>query len=525
VYLGQPIYLTAATYDREHHLITGIPITWSASDTTVAAIYPNGIGVTIEGRAVGQMVITARAQGTSASADLTVQLIPVASVRVTPDSTATYVGMKYQLTAVTLDQYGTPLSGRVIHWSSSDPLKATVDAAGQVTTLGEGPVAITAASEGKADTASVLGLPRPSADWSAVTTEWSTYQGDPSHTGYVPATLDPVAFAHRWTAPLSQGTPLHPVTAGGGRVYASTNSYFGVQRLYVVDESTGAIRWSHNFGPIHAVNPPAYGDGSVYVSTGGHSDSFLWAFDADAGTTRFSAPYANQWSHWYAPVVIGERVYMAGGEYGGMYAFSTVDGGQLWFTSLNFYEQFTPAVHAGLVYAYTGLSNPGVTVADAATGTVVYGIPDSTFRSGGYTMDLAPVLGASNNLLATQGGRLLCFDLQARRIAWVISEEFIGQVTLANGVIYVRNGQRLEARRESDGSFLWAAGLTGAPFGPMIATRNLLLVSQGARTAAVDLSARLETWSYPAGGGLALTQNGLLLIAQGDGSLTAITMK
>jgi len=524
LYVGQTLFVTATTYDRDHHLITGLAVTWVSSDT--AAVAPWGTGVAVVGRAAGAVVITATSQGQSASASLTVRVVPVASVRITPASGATYVAMKTQLSATALDSSGHPLARRPVTWSSSDMHKATVDTAGQVTAVGGGIVTITATIEGKSASATVTILGRPTANWSGVTGEWVTYQGNASHTGYVPATLDPVVFSPAWESTVVSAVPLNPVTIGGGRIYVSTNAYFGVQQLHVLDAASGAQQWSYDFGGIHSVDPPAYDSGTVYVATGGHEDSFLWAFDAATGTQRFRTAYENQWSRWYAPVVVGQTLYMAGGYYGGMYAFSTTSGTEAWFVSLNQYDEFSPAVRDGLVYAYTGSYSPEVSVVDAATGAAVSQIPDSAFGWNGWSMNLAPVLGASNDLLATQAGRLLSFDLANRRIGWVLTGRFDGQVTLANGVVYVQNAGSVVARRESDGSLVWAwAPPDGTVQGTMIATQNLLFVSTGATTYALDLAARLQGWSYPAGGALALSKDGLLLIAQSNGKLAAIRVR
>ena len=527
-HVGEWLLLSATTYDRDHHLITGVPITWMSSDTTIANVAPWGTGVQVVGRAPGPVTITATSQGQRAAATLTVLVVPVASVRVTPGAAAGYAGMKTQLTAIPLDSNGRDLADRRVTWATSDPTRATVDTTGLVTAVAVGTATITATSEGKSAAASLTILARPSADWSAVTDEWSTYQGNATHTGYVPATLDPAVFTRAWETAVVPGVALNPVTVGGGRVFASTNAYFGTQQLHVLDAVSGGKQWSHAFGGIHSVDPPAYADGSVYVATGGHGDSFIWAFDAATGTERFHTAYGNQWSRWYAPVVIGQTLYMAGGYYGGMYAFSTVDGTERWFLGLNQYDEFTPAVRDTLVYAYTGSYDPQVTVAHATTGAVAYEIPDSGFSWNGWSMGLAPVLGSSNNLLAAQtgSGRLLSFDLANRRIGWTVTGAFAGQVTLADGVIYVRSNQGLQARRESDGSLLWSwTPPLGYVQGPMIATRNLLFVSTATTTYALDIGARLQAWSYPAGGHLALSKDGLLLVAQASGTLTAIDVR
>jgi len=115
-------------------------------------------------------------------------------------------------------------------------------------------------------------------------------------------------------------------------------------------------------------------------------------------------------------------------------------------------------------------------------------------------MDEAPVLGSQSNMLATNGGRLLSFDLPGHRIAYALKSNFVGQVTLADGVIYVVESGQVEARKESDGSLLWLwIPPEGTVTGPMIATKNLLLVSTGANTYAIDLASQRQVWGYPAG--------------------------
>lgn len=79
----------------------------------------------------------------------------VASVSVAPATANVGVGLTVPLTATPQDAGGNPLAGRVVTWSSSDPLIATVDATGVVTGVAAGVVTITATSEGQSGTAAV----------------------------------------------------------------------------------------------------------------------------------------------------------------------------------------------------------------------------------------------------------------------------------------------------------------------------------------------------------------------------------
>jgi hypothetical protein len=447
----------------------------------------------------------------------------VASVTVTPRNPAIDSGTTVQLSATAIDFHNQAIPNAAFAWTSAPASVAAVSSTGLVTGVAPGTAAVSASSGG-AFAADTITVRRPAADWSGAV-EWTTYQGNASHTGYNPVLMDVRVFQELWSRTVSSAA-LNPVTAGDGKVFVTTNTYFGIQQAKSLDVHTGNELWSRDFGNIHTVNPPAYANGTVYLQTGGHEDSFLWALDAASGSVRFQTAYGNQWSHYFAPVIVGATVYMAGGYYGGMYAFSATEGVQRWFASLNQYDQFTPAVSNGLVYAYTGLYQPKLTVTDATTGAIVYEIADPGFVWDGWSMNTAPTLGGVSNLLATNGGRLISFNLTARSIGYALGPGFRGQPTVANGVVYVANNAQVQARNESDGSLQWSwTPPEGQPTGPMIATKNLLLVSTAANTYAVDLTSHNQVWTYPAGGSLTLSAQGILFIAQSSGRLAAVSVR
>jgi hypothetical protein len=447
----------------------------------------------------------------------------VAGIEITPRNPAIDSATTVQLSATVRDFHNDVIPNAVVTWTSAPASVATVSSTGLVTGVAPGTAVVTASSGGTfaADTITVR---RPLADWSGAV-EWTTYQGNASHTGYNPVLMDVGVFQELWSRSVSTAA-LNPVTAGDGKVFVTTNAYFGIQQAKALDARTGGELWSKDFGSIHSVHPPAYANGVVYLQTGGHGDSFLWALDATNASVRFQTPYLNQWSRYFAPVIVGTSVYVAGGYYGGMYAFSATEGVQRWFASLNQYDQFTPAVSNGLVYAYTGSYSPKLTVADATTGAIAYEIADPGFVWDGWSMNTAPTLGRESNVLATNGGRLISFNLQTRSIGYALTASFRGQPTVADGVVYVVNGAQVEARQELDGSLVWSwTPPTGQPVGPMIATKNLLFVSTAANTYAVDRATRQQVWSYPAGGHLALSAQGILFIAQSSGRLVAISVR
>ena len=128
------------------------PVTWSSSDTTKARVSGTGL---VTGVAAGTASVTASCEGQTATALITVNVAPVATVQVTPAAPNVMVGNTVQLTAVTRDANGTVLTGRVVTWSTSNDQRAQVNSTGLVLGVGAGSATITATSEGQNGTATV----------------------------------------------------------------------------------------------------------------------------------------------------------------------------------------------------------------------------------------------------------------------------------------------------------------------------------------------------------------------------------
>jgi len=145
LYFGQTGQFTALPIDVKGDTLADRSLSWSSGDTTIASVTQFGFVAT---RAVGDVTINASADGKVGSAPLSVRLVPVVRVDVTPRNIdSLFVGDSIQLTAVPRDSAGGPLVGRGVTWVTSDTMKATVTAGGLVRTRSAGSFAVTATSD------------------------------------------------------------------------------------------------------------------------------------------------------------------------------------------------------------------------------------------------------------------------------------------------------------------------------------------------------------------------------------------
>jgi len=359
---------------------------------------------------------------------------------------------------------------------------------------------------------------------------WPTYQGNRGHTGYVPMALEPEVFSLRWERVVGPGRVLQQVAAGDGRVFVSVTSRFADDtHFFALDARDGAELWSKGFGRVNSVNPPALAYDTVYVQTGKESSSgqspYLHALDSATGQVVFESVTQAQWESYFAPTVHDGHVYINGGYYGGMYGFDAFSGRQEWFLGLPQYDDWTPAVDETYAYAYVGEYSPGLYVADRITGELAFWIPDDEFDWNGWSMNLAPVLGGRDDVIAIHDRRLISFDVAGRRIGWQRASAFSGQPAVRDGVIYAVDGGALAAVDQTTGADLWRwSAPTADPLvGQIVVTDTHLFVRTATTTYAIEILSRAAQWSYPRAGNLALG-NETLYIAQADGMLTAIAM-
>jgi uncharacterized protein YjdB len=140
--------LTGTVTDANGNTIPGQTITWASSNTSVAAVGSSGLVIAV---APGTATITATSGSVHGTADVTVSLVPVRRVNLTPDAlTFTEGDQGTQLDVTLLDSAGNALSqvGRTVNWSSNNSGVASVNGTGFVTPGAPGQAVITASLAG-----------------------------------------------------------------------------------------------------------------------------------------------------------------------------------------------------------------------------------------------------------------------------------------------------------------------------------------------------------------------------------------
>ncbi|HEY5809562.1 MAG TPA: putative Ig domain-containing protein [Povalibacter sp.] len=368
--------------------------------------------------------------------------------------------------------------------------------------------------------------------------DWNTFQGNAAHTGYVPFSPDPNEFSLRWQGPtLNNGggynATSQTLTTNAGRLFLAYGT-----NLYALSEHDGSQVWTYSFSGLTnpSVNPPAEGNGMVFIAAGQQSSTFMYAFNETNGSLVFKSPMSSQWENYLAPTVGPRGVYTNAGTYGGLYGFG-FSGEQLFFAGLAQQSAWTPAVDNDHVYSYTG----SLSVNDPVTGAVQANITDPNFTNYVYRINGSAVLGAPGSVFAAAyenaylngggiGNTLVNFNVNSQSIAWQISGVYPKTPAYAAGVVYAVNNRplRLEAREENGGGLLWSwtppqSGDTGFE-SEVLLTDSIIFVSTNLATYGIDRVTHQTVWSYPLGGRLALSQRGVLYI-QGVGPLVAITVK
>jgi outer membrane protein assembly factor BamB len=393
--------------------------------------------------------------------------------------------------------------------------------------------------------------------------DWTALQGSPARTGHVAVTLNPANFSPRWLwrspDPTNLNNVLEPVNSAGKvlTVAAPGAVYNLTPILFAIDEASGAVSWQQSIpdpgtgpwnGGLGPFTPPAIAGNIVHVArtVGSYPDAegTMLSFRVADGSPAFTPPiFAN------TPAEFGDYVYES---------TSAIN----WFSPVHMTPRGSSMLltgrlpdHAGLVQMQTDLTTgapstpwasciaslPSVAFAGAAavdangatylatnTGLLLADTCDMIATSASLSDGFGPVVvPGTTTVVAVGQGNLVAFDTATRQIKWSAlksaSDVFVGSPAVADGTIFVQNNAygrvRVEARRASDGEVLW----TWQPpwrdelafMGNVVTTNNLVFVSTRRGVYAIDRANHQAVWTYPYGGKLSISANGVLYVRRG----------
>jgi outer membrane protein assembly factor BamB len=277
----------------------------------------------------------------------------------------------------------------------------------------------------------------------------------------------------------------------------------------------------------------------VFVQSSEPGGLALHAFDAASGSPLYAAttPWPTGFNPARYPVAPwGGTLHAADLGGGAVVTYDAATGAAGWSASLRgsfdpSFSNWAPAVTDTQVFTNV---NGRFRAARRSDGAELFSLPVAGPTSGSlqtlHELSQAPVVVDADSVLlldqrradgSATANQLTMIDLPTRQVRWTANGHFTAHPVAAGGIVVAGNQQSelVEVRSATSGAILW----TWAPghaddetIDSLLLTDNLLFVSAGRRTHAIDLQTRQSVWSYPLAGQLALSPAGLLYIRAAD---------
>jgi uncharacterized protein YjdB len=157
VFQGLTLQLAATLRDASGNILSGRPISWNTSNSSIATVSSSGM---VTGVALGSVQITAESEGVASATSIAVQPRPVATVGLGPNPGSLKAGTQLQMALDLRDASGNQLTtvGRSVTWDSSNKPVATV-LDGVVAGVSPGSATISVTVDGKSASAIVTVTP------------------------------------------------------------------------------------------------------------------------------------------------------------------------------------------------------------------------------------------------------------------------------------------------------------------------------------------------------------------------------
>lgn len=400
--------------------------------------------------------------------------------------------------------------------------------------------------------------------------DWSTQQGGPAHTGYLPMTVDPQRFSNRWLSDIGVVTnysiyynlplisdPISDATHGLCFIHKYVEN--GSHTLLALNEIDGTLAWTVS---TPAEGWPSLDGGKLFVAGATSVNSApvstnnaarLLSYDELTGAqlTDTSSPHLDTVSAVPgSPIILNGKVFVNLGSSGDtlarsgqIVAFDENSASYMWASATGGWGGVTPAADTSHVYFYRPNSSFTYNVPDGFTAistndgstdftvTLPAAGPGQVYYNGGI-----PVVDGAGGVVVNAGAfdRVDRYDLTAKNLKWSIDTNSQSNATpvVIGDTVYIGAHGGVDARALADGTLRWswtygdAKGVKPVQTSNIVATTNVIFVSTDQGIAAVDLTTHQTIWDYPAPGNISLSASGLLYINRsGQGKIAAINLR
>jgi len=378
--------------------------------------------------------------------------------------------------------------------------------------------------------------------------DWTTFQREATHTGYVHTTLDPTKFKKIWGWTNPTNNFMTGTVSGKGNVYFSA----APGTVYSLSEATGTANWSYSApAAINTEGAPAYdgGSGTVYVpafvtipGSTFYGTGTIRGLDAATGAVKSDSPFISQVGVFNSPTLQGGDMFFSAGYFGGVsYRYSLPAGSAAWTSTASVYSnEFageTPAADPNYVYYSTEW---GLAIYNRADGSLFANVADTRLWTGGANDLIAPAIAPSGHVIVGDpqaGDEMIAVDVASKSILWRTAVGYdLLQPAVGGSVVYAAHISSggvwtVDAISDADGSVQWSWTLPSTDtrlIENMVVCDNLLFVSSDKNVYAIDLKTHQTDWTYAAHGRLSLSSGYVLYIVANDygvgGNVTAVKL-
>lgn len=358
---------------------------------------------------------------------------------------------------------------------------------------------------------------------------WTTFQGNPQHTGYLPMQVNPQKFHVLWRKQLAETTDTgwyvtQDAAVTEKMIYVTLQDFASsYAELTALETSTGKIAWQIPFDYSLGISAPAYTDDKLFITSWQQgSGEKLRAYKAQTGKLLFTTPISSlSLSLYGTPVATDTIVYAPTNS--ATHAINTTTGRPTWVSTIG--ESFSPALNGDHLYS---MSWQKLIASDATNGAQIYSITNNSHYPS-QTNSL--VINATKQLIYFSGNGenrdLFAYDLTTQQLKWEsVGNYYDIQPVLANSTLFAWDYSRgLTALDAETGALQWQtnAGIQETIYPIFVATDTVVFLAGEKNTYAISRDTHQIVWQIPITGRLVLGNQQLFIIGT-DHQVTAVAL-